>query len=293
MRTNWIWLGAVAALTPVGFSCGGGPVSEAVQDFQAMADETLTSVENAGNLNYLASLYARGMVVQGSSSARVAVAQTDEEVGLEYAQETADAILAALQAEFQECVSAYPDDEDPLTIGVTFDCGGGDAMYAITGTLSGVLTPVVSQLSVVSASALLETTDLKINDVSVVGSLVVDYDVATEAIDVAMDVGVTGPDGVTLALTFTGAGATDLTCTSLEGSLNAEGNGHLLAVTVSGFERCEGACPAAGGVIDVSVSGDEGTANLEITFDGSSTASVVTGKGDTLSVDTQCGGVTL
>jgi hypothetical protein len=74
-------------------------------------------------------------------------------------------------------------------------------------------------------------------------------------------------------------------CFTLDGSSAGDVRGREVKTVISGYARCGAACPEPGGTITISSAGT----SLEITFDGSATATFTSPKGST-TIPLVCGG---
>lgn len=77
-------------------------------------------------------------------------------------------------------------------------------------------------------------------------------------------------------------------CIAVDGTSFGDVGGRGVRTDVKGYQRCRGECPAAGGTITVT-SAQNGR-NLELSFDGTSTATLRASTGATATVRLLCGG---
>lgn len=255
---------------------GCARASQAIEELEA-AQGTVASFEAASELAHAASVY-------GDALSNIE-ATTEEE----YLQEASDKIYEALQSTFAGCVTPYPEDSDPRTVGASFSCSGENGLFTITGTLEGTLTPVMEGLKVVGSQLALTTTDLVVSNRTLQGTIDVEYTIATNLADLSLDFDATDSNVGTVTLLVNGTVAPVQSCLTFDGAIATEGEKFTSDVQVTGFERCEGSCPSAGGSAVASITDDEGAATLTITFDGSSQAAVSSSRGKNFDVPLTCG----
>lgn len=267
---------ALPVVTLSALNIGCARVAEVIEELDA-AQGTVASFEAASELAHAASVY-------GDALSNIEATTEDE-----YLQEASDKIYDALASSFVGCVTPYPEDSDPRTVGATFSCSGDNGLFSITGNLVGTLTPIMEGLKVVGSELSLTAEGLEVSGRSLTGTIQVEYTIATNLADLVIDFDATDSKVGTVTLLVNGTVAPVATCLSFDGALATTGAKFTSDVQVTGFERCEGSCPSAGGEAIASINDEEGAATLTITFDGSSQASVTSSRGKTFDVPLTCG----
>ena len=169
---------------------------------------------------------------------------------------------------------------------VMVDCTGPYGLVHVTGTLTAVYSHTAGVVQVVITG-----TGLKVN------AAVIDVNATVKAsqangikkADVVSNSTGTGPRGGSLSREGTYTVTYDPTaeCVTLDGSWTTKVAARTGTTTVTGYKRCKGSCPAAGGTI-VHTQGKLFTVTM--TYDGSAVASWATGGGRSGTVNLKCGG---
>jgi len=247
-----------------------------IEELQA-AQGSVSAFETASELSHTASVY--------TDSIRTVTADTEEA----YMAEASAKIYEALQSNFAGCVTPYPDDQNPATVGAQFNCTGESGLFSIVGTVEGTLTPTLQGLKVVGSVLDLAANNLTISGRPVTGTLTLDYTIATNLADLLMDFDVTDERTGTMSVGAEGVLEPATSCVTYTGALTTEATQFSSVVEVSAFERCQGACPSAGGKASATITDAKGEASLDITFDGSAQAEVVSSRGRSFEVSLLCG----
>lgn len=260
-------------LSTIGALSGCGKVIEELQAAQG----SVSAFETASELSHTASVY--------TDSIRDITADTEEA----YMAEASTRIYEALQTNFAGCVTPYPDDQNPATVGAQFNCTGESGLFSIVGTVEGTLTPTLQGLKVVGSVLELSANELSISGRPVTGTLTLDYTIATNLADLLMDFDVTDERTGTMTVGAEGVLEPATTCVTYNGALTTEATQFSSVVDVTSFERCQGACPSAGGKATATITDAKGEASLDIAFDGTAQAEVVSSRGRSFEVSLLCG----
>ncbi len=167
------------------------------------------------------------------------------------------------------------------------NCTGPYGLVKVSGTLVAVYTRAAGG----GVNVVITGSGLKANDATIdVNSTVV----ATQAngvkkAEVAVNGSGTGPRGNTLTRkgAYTITFDTNTECVTVDGSWTTGSSRVASASTVvSGYERCKGSCPAAGGSI---VHTGANKAVVTLSYDGSAVATWVSSTGRSGTVNLRCG----
>jgi len=177
-------------------------------------------------------------------------------------------------------------DGTTLTYTLT-ECTGRFGLAHVTGTLVATLTDTSAGVDVSVTS-----TGLKVNRATLdLTATAVLTDVAgTRKLVVATHGAGVGPRGTSFTRdgSYTATHDPATACLSLDGQWALEGQGGRgRSTTVTGLQRCDGMCPAAGGqIVHTGVRGR----TVTVTFDGSAQAEWSSSAGRTGTVELTCGG---
>lgn len=273
---QWAGRGLGFAALAIGLMTVAGGCGKVIEELKA-AQGSVASFESTSELSHTASLY--------TDSLRSVQATTEAE----YVEEASTKIYEALQASFVGCVTPFPDDNDPKTVGAQFNCTGTNGLFTITGTLEGTLTPTLEGLKVVGSTLSLASNNLVVSNRPMEGTIQLVYTISTDTAAVTLDFDITDPKVGVVAVGLIGVIEPVEACLKFEGDITAAGEQFTSQVAVSQFERCEGSCPSAGGQAVAQITDTRGEATLTIQFDGSDAASVTSSRGRTFEVELTCG----
>jgi hypothetical protein len=166
------------------------------------------------------------------------------------------------------------------------NCTGRFGLVHVTGTVVAVLADGSDGLDITVTGM-----GLKVNraTLDLNASAVLSDDGTKRKLVVSTNSSGVGPRGNTFTRvgTYTVERDPSTACVSLDGQWQLDvSNARSRSTTVSGLSRCDGMCPAAGGVI--THTGILGR-TVTITFDGSDAASWTTSNGHSGTVDLTCG----
>lgn len=270
-RTVSMVVAAVAPLSMMVVGCG-----KVIEELEA-AQGTVSSFETASEMSHTASIY--------TDSIRSVTAETEDE----YLEQASTKIYESLQTNFAGCVTPYPDDTNPATVGAEFNCTGENGLFTIQGTVNGTLTPTLQGLKVIGSKLVLSAQDLYISGRPVTGTLTLDYVTSTNLGDLVMDFEVTDERVGTMKVGAEGVLEPATTCVTYDGNLTTESSKFSSVIDVASFERCKNKCPSAGGTAAATITDAKGEATLSISFDGTAQAQVVSSRGRSFEVDLLCG----
>lgn len=258
------------ALFPLG--CG-----QAIEEVRA-ADASVASFESSSELSHTSSLY--------TDSLRDVPIEADTEEA--WMAEAHARIYATLGDAFAGCVTPYPEDDDPTTVGAQFNCTGSTGLFQLTGVIEGSLKPRLQGLKVIGAELALVTNDLIVSNRPMEGEILVEYTIATDLADLDLDFTIVDPKAGTLLVGMEGTLNPSTVCLNYDGAISAEGDQLTAEIQVTDFERCKGSCPTDGGQAIAQITDERGDATLTIDFDGTSSANVTSTRGREFEVELTC-----
>lgn len=257
----------------VSLTLGGGCGKGNGDDDLLSAEEALDSTETVGGEGSLLTVAVDG--TETVMKPGLAFAPTPETI----AAEAATRMENVLQP--PGCVTSTV--EGATATYVLDDCTGPRGLVHVTGTLV-----VVYSLGLDGIHADATAEDLQVNGATVDIAAGAVYSVAAgeKSLTVATMGSGVGPLGNAISHTGDYTVTWTETCFTLDGMWSTTGPRGTRSTTISGFERCQGECPAAGGTISHTFVGGR---TVTLTFDGSDVASWATSGGRSGTVNLPCG----
>lgn len=177
---------------------------------------------------------------------------------------------------------------------------GNTVTYTITNCtgpyglvkMNGVITAVYTRAAGGGVQVVLTSTGFKANEATLdlAATVVATQSNGVKTANVTADSKGTGPRGVevTRTGTYTVAYDTAAECVTVDGTWTTKAGARTASTVVSGYKRCKGECPKAGGKI-VHTNGARAASAVTLTYDGSAIAkwSVANRSG---TVNLRCGG---
>lgn len=259
-----------SSLLPLG--CG-----QTIEELRA-ANASVASFESSSELSHTSSIY--------TDSLRDVPLEADTEEA--WMSEAHTRIYDSLQAAFEGCVTPYPDDDDPTTVGAQFNCSGTKGLFQVNGVIEGTLTPKLQGLKVIGATLVLTTSDLIVSNRPMVGDILVEYTIATDLADLDLNFTIEDPKAGSIVVGMDGVVKPSTTCLIYDGAITAEGDQLTADIQVTDFERCISSCPSDGGQAVAQITDERGAATLTIDFDGTSSANVTSSRGREFEVELTC-----
>lgn len=168
---------------------------------------------------------------------------------------------------------------------VMVDCTGPYGLVKVNGTV----TAVYSRAAGGGVQVVITGTGIKANAVTFdLNATVKSKEVnGVKTANVVADSSGTGPRGTQLSRqgTYTVVYDTVAECVTVDGTWTTKAGVRTATTVVTGYQRCKGTCPAAGGTIVTTV----GRVTVTVSYDGSAVASWATAAGKSGTINLTCG----